>query len=302
MERLRRDGLSHGARSDAIHRAPSPKCQHSDRRALARTRSFFKLPARMSALEIIGLTLAAAAAGAINAVAGGGTLITFPVLLFYGTPPVIANATSTLALVIGTAGSIFGFRGQIGAVRPWLARFVPVSLLGGLLGSILLTHTSNATFARLVPFLIFFATVLFFAQGAFRRLALVEAGEAARHGRRIAIAVLFQFAVAIYGGYFGAGIGILMLASLGFIGLTDIHEINALKNVLSSVINVVAATWFVASGLIAWPKAGVMTAGALAGYFIGAHFSQRIPRESVRGVITGIGLAISIYTFWKQFA
>ena len=105
----------------------------------------------MSALEIIGLTLAAAAAGLINAIAGGGTLITFPVLLFFGTPPVIANATSTLALVIGTAGSIFGFRGQIAAVRPWLARFVPVSLLGGLLGSMLLTRTSNEAFARLVP-------------------------------------------------------------------------------------------------------------------------------------------------------
>lgn len=256
----------------------------------------------MSLLEIIGLTLAAAAAGLINAVAGGGTIITFPVLLFYGTPPVIANATSTLALVIGTAGSIFGFRGQIAAVRPWLGRFIPVSLLGGLLGSILLTRTSNETFAHLVPFLILFATILFFAQGAFRRLSITEAKEATQHGRHVAVAIGFQFAVAVYGGYFGAGIGILMLASLGFLGLTDIHEMNALKNVLGSLINVVAAIWFVSSGLIDWPKAGVMTVGALAGYFIGAHYSQRIPREWVRGMITGIGLAISIVTFWKQFA
>jgi uncharacterized membrane protein YfcA len=256
----------------------------------------------MSALEITGLMLAAAAAGLINAVAGGGTLLTFPVLLFFGTPPVIANATSTLALVIGTAGSIFGFRGQIAAVRPWLSRFVPVSLLGGLLGSVLLTRTSNETFGRLVPFLIFFATLLFFAQGAFRRFAVVESADAARHGRHLAVAVAFQFAVALYGGYFGAGIGILMLASLGFLGLTDIHEMNALKNVLGSLINVVAAIWFVWSGLIDWPKAGVMTLGALAGYFIGAHYSQRIPRESVRRLITAIGLAISIVTFWRQFA
>lgn len=253
----------------------------------------------MSALEILGLTLAAAAAGLINAVAGGGTLITFPVLLFFGTAPVIANATSTLALVIGTAGSIFGFRGQIAAVRPWLGRFVPVSLLGGLLGSMLLTRTSNEAFARLVPFLILFATVLFFTQGAFRRFA--QNDRAQRH-RHVAVAIGFQFAVAIYGGYFGAGIGILMLASLGFLGLTDIHEMNALKNVLSSLINVVAASWFVASGLIDWPKAGVMTVGALAGYFIGAHYSQRIPRTWVRGLITAIGLVISIVTFWKQFA
>ncbi len=256
----------------------------------------------MSALEIIGLTLAAAVAGAINAVAGGGTLITFPMLLFFGTAPVVANATSTLALVVGTAGSIFGFRGQIEAVRPWLSRFVPVSLLGGLLGSVLLTRTSTDTFARLVPFLIFFATLLFFLQGAFRRLARLEASEAASHGRHVAVAIAFQFAVAVYGGYFGAGIGILMLASLGFIGLTDIHEMNALKNVLSSLINVVAAGWFVISGLIDWPRAGVMSVGALAGYFVGAHFSQRIPRESLRGFITIIGLVISAVTFWKQFA
>jgi uncharacterized membrane protein YfcA len=260
----------------------------------------FAFPFRMSLLEILGLTFAAGVAGMINAVAGGGTLLTFPVLLFYGTPPVVANATSTLALVVGTAGSIFGFRGTIAPVRSWLVRFVPVSLAGGLLGSILLTQTSNETFARLVPFLILFATVLFFLQGAFRRLA---GAEAALPGRRhIGAAIAFQFAVAIYGGYFGAGIGILMLASLGFIGLTDIHEMNGLKNLLSAVINIVAATWFVAAGMIDWPKAGVMTVGALAGYWLGAHFSQRIPREWVRGLITAIGLVISLVTFWKQFA
>jgi uncharacterized membrane protein YfcA len=255
----------------------------------------------MSAFEVFGLTLVAATAGVINAVAGGGTVLTFPVLLFYGTPPVIANATSTLALFVGTAGSIFGFRGQMAAIRPWLVRFVPVSLVGGLLGSMLLTHTSNAVFARLVPFLILFATALFFMQGAFRQLALSEAKESTGHRKNLGVAIVFQFAVALYGGYFGAGIGILMLASLGFIGFTDIHEMNALKNLLSSLINAVATIWFITAGLIDWPKAGVMTGGAIAGYFIGAHYSQRIPREAVRGLITGIGLAISIYTFWKQF-
>jgi uncharacterized membrane protein YfcA len=262
----------------------------------------------MPLLEILGLVLAAAAAGLVNAVAGGGTIITFPVLLFYGTPPVVANATSTLALVIGTAGSIFGFRGQLEAVRPWLARFVPVSLLGGLVGSGLLVRTSNEIFAHLVPFLILFATVLFFAQGAIRSRAAAEVAGGLRPARHLAAATFFQFIVAVYGGYFGAGIGILMLASLGFIGFTYIHEMNALKNVLGSLINVVAASWFVGAtwffgaGLIDWPKAGVMTLGALAGYFLGAHFSQRIPREQVRRLITAIGLTISAYTFWHQFA
>src|SRR5512134_800442 len=125
----------------------------------------------LSAGELIGLTLSGAAAGAINAVAGGGTLVTFPTLLFFGTPPIIANATSTLALVIGTSGGIYGYRKHLDPVKPWLWRFVAVSTVGGLIGAVLLTRTSNQTFSKLVPFLILFATVLFLAQGSFRRLA-----------------------------------------------------------------------------------------------------------------------------------
>ena len=193
----------------------------------------------MTTIEIISIAAAAAAAGAINAVAGGGTLVTFPVLLFFGTPPVVANATSTLALVIGTAGSIFGYRKHIAEVKQWLNRFVPVSLAGGLIGGILLTRTSNETFAKMVPFLILFATILFFAQGAFSRFAGLSEDQEPKH-HAVFGAICFQFAVSIYGGYFGAGIGILMLASLGFIGLTNIHEMNGLKTVLGSLINVVA--------------------------------------------------------------
>ncbi len=257
----------------------------------------------MTGIEALALATAAALAGAINAVAGGGTMLTFPALLAFGTPAVIANATSTLALVIGTAGSIFGFRSKIAKVKPWLGRFIPASALGGFLGSWLLTRTSESVFARLVPYLILFATVLFVAQNAFRRFARTEKGETPVTTRRaVWIAVLFQFGVAIYGGYFGAGIGILMLASLGLLGLSDIHEMNALKNILGSLINLVAAAWFVASGLIDWPKAGVMTAGALAGYFLGAHFSQRIPQPRIRQLITVIGLTISAVMFYRQFA
>ena len=256
----------------------------------------------MSPAEIIGLILAGGAAGAINAVAGGGTLVTFPTLLAFGTPPIIANATSTLALTIGTAGSVFGFRSHIQAVKPWLWRFVPVSIAGGWIGSWLLTHTSDRTFSRLVPFLILFATVLFLSQGFLRRFAGLEQHKP-NHSKHHAIdgAIAFQFAVAIYGGYFGAGIGILMLASLGFIGLADIHEMNALKTVLASLINFVAAVWFVVAGLIHWPKAGVMTVGALAGYFVGSHYSQRIPQARVRQIITAIGFIISAVTFYEEF-
>ena len=256
----------------------------------------------MSPAEILGLIIAGAAAGMVNAVAGGGTLLTFPTLLAFGTPPVVANATSTLALFLGTAGSVFGYRRHMESVKPWLWRFVPVSIAGGWLGSWLLTHTSDNTFSRLVPFLILFATVLFLAQGAFRRFAgLDQHGEMHAKHRAIWGAIAFQFAVAVYGGYFGAGIGILMLASLGFIGLTNIHEMNALKTVLASLINCVAAVWFIYAGLIHWPKAGVMTAGALAGYFLGAHYAQRVPQARVRQIITAIGFIISGVTFYLEF-
>jgi uncharacterized membrane protein YfcA len=246
--------------------------------------------------------LAAAAGGAINAVAGGGTLLTFPTLLLFGTPAKVANATSTLALVIGTSGSLYGYRQHLQAVKPWLWRFVPISLLGGFIGSAILTRTEERLFSKLVPFLILFATVLFLAQGLFRRLTHLDDGHPHRGGHMAVWgAILFQFVVAVYGGYFGAGIGILMLASLGFIGLSHIHEMNTLKTILGSLINLVAAVWFIFAGLINWPKAGVMTLGALAGYFLGAHYSQRIPQKRVRQIITLIGFILSAVTFYQQF-
>ncbi len=254
--------------------------------------------------EAILLAISAVAAGAVNAVAGGGTLITFPTLLLVRTPTVVANATSTLALVIGTFGGIFGYRRQLASTRTWLQRFVPVSLVGGLVGAVLLTFTGEKIFAHLVPFLLLFATLVFLAQGAFRRFAGFEAGAggpAHPHSRAVGAAVVYQLFVALYGGYFGAGIGILMLASLAFIGLTDIHEMNALKTVLGSLINLVAALYFIYAGLIDWPKAGVLTIGALAGYFLGAHYAQRIPQRRVRHLITAIGFTISAVLFYREF-
>lgn len=255
----------------------------------------------MPPLEIIGLFAVACAAGLMNAVAGGGTVLTFPVLLFFGTPAIIANATSTVALVIGTAGSIYGFRRQIVRVKSWLQRFVLASALGGWLGSYLLTRTSETFFSALVPYLILFATLLFFANGAFRSFAGLNGAEPPRR-HALWGAILFQFAVAVYGGYFGAGIGILMLATFGIMGLRDIHQMNALKNVLGSLINVVASLWFIASGLVHWPKALVMMSGALVGYFLGAHYSQRISQQIMRRLIAGIGFGIALLMFYKQLS
>jgi len=256
----------------------------------------------MSWLEIISLLAAACAAGAINAVAGGGTLITFPVLILFGVPPMIANATSTLSLVLGISGSLYGFRARLAEVRPWFPTFIPVSIAGGWLGSLLLTRGSEEFFTRLVPYLVLFATVLFMLQGVVRRRVAHRAValQSPPSGRwHLAVALLFQFLVSVYGGYFGAGIGILMLATLGFLGFSDIHGMNTLKNVLGSLINIVAAFWFTVSGLIDWPRMVIMTVGAVIGYYLGATWSQRLPQSGVRQLITVIGLVITAVMFWK---
>jgi uncharacterized membrane protein YfcA len=255
----------------------------------------------VNVVQILELAAAALVAGAMNAVAGGGTLVTFPTLILLGTGSETANATSTLALVIGTAGSMYGYREYAGAIRSWLIRFWLVSVVGGLIGAVLLTKTSDSVFSKMVPFLILFATVLFMAQDAFRRFGKKKADERQNAGAAIWGAMAFQLAVAVYGGFFGAGIGILMLASLGFLGMTNIHVMNALKTVLGSLINAVATVWFIRAGLIDWPKAGIMTAGAIIGYYLTAHYAQRIPQQRVRQLISAIGFTISGVMFYKQF-
>jgi hypothetical protein len=254
-----------------------------------------------SATEAAVLCVIAALAGGINAIAGGGTLLTFPALLWFGTGALVANATNTLALFLGTGGSIWSLRGHIPAVRTWLLRLLPVSVAGGWLGGVLLTRTSERAFTALVPWLILFATLVFLAQGPLRRSAgFPDQGGARPHRRVIWLAQLMQFLVAVYGGYFGAGIGILMLASLGFLAVGSLHEINVAKNILGGSINCVAALWFIASGLIDWPRAAVMTVGALAGFFLAAHYSQRVPQAWVRRAVVVIGVGITAAQFWKQ--
>ncbi len=249
----------------------------------------------MTTLEILSLIAAGCAAGAVNAVAGGGTMLTFPVLLMCGTSPVMANATSTVGLVIGTAGSIVSFRGHLKAIRELLWRFIPICLVGAALGSWLLTQTSDDHFSNLIPFLVLFATGLFFVQGFLKK------PQTGSKSKALWFSLLLQLPVAIYGAFFGAGIGILMLASFGFMGMTHIHEMNALKNLLGSLINVVAATWFIAAGMVNWPQTLALTAGALIGYYFGAQYSQRIEPKRVRQLITAIGLIISMVMFWRQF-
>jgi uncharacterized membrane protein YfcA len=240
--------------------------------------------------------LAAVAAGMINSVAGGGTLVSFPTLVWVGLDPIIANVTSTVALWPGSLGGMLGFRRELGESRRWMLVLGAPSVIGGLAGASLLLRTPSRTFSSIVPYLILFATLLFAAQEPITRALRPHrhVGAQAR-GRRWWIgAMLFQFCVAVYGGYFGAGIGIMMLAALGLLGLTDIHQMNGLKNFFAVCINVIAAIYFIIWGAVNWPDALVMAAGAVTGGYGGAGLARRLGRPFVRRAVVVIGMAMAV--------
>jgi uncharacterized membrane protein YfcA len=248
----------------------------------------------VTSLLLIGVLSAIAAAA--NAIAGGGTLLTFPALIGLGIPPIVANATSTVALWPGSMSSMFGYRRALQDVRPWAVAFAVPSVLGGALGAWLLVITPEARFDRIVPFLVFGATLLFLAQVPIVRFVARTRGAPAT-ARPSWFFVVVQFGVAIYGGYFGAVAGIVMLATLGLMGLTDIHQMNGLKNWGAICFNGIAVAIFIISGLVNWPVALVMSVGALLGGWTGSKLAQRMPREHVRTVIGVIGLASAGWLF-----
>lgn len=252
------------------------------------------------------LLLSALAAGAINSVAGGGTLLTFPVLLsVLGGPnaSVIANGTSTVALVPGSLSAFWGFRGEVVGQKRSLWEMAVPSLLGGALGAYLATHVSSAIFSRLVPWLIFGATFLFLIQDPVRRWIGrgSDAGEGTAAPRPLGIGgMVFQFFVAVYGGFFGAGIGILMLAALGFLGQTNIHRMNGLKNFAAVCINGVGALTFIVYKRVDWSLALLMMAMAVAGGYGGAGLAKRVGQANVRRFVIAIGLIFGAYTLYGQ--
>lgn len=241
------------------------------------------------------------AAGMINSVAGGGTLLTFPSLVWAGFSPVIANATSTLSLVPGAWSSLWGYRREVAHTpKRFLFLLIP-SFIGGVIGAVLLKRTPDKTFAALVPFLILFATILFIIQGPVqRRLKTGQTADQPATRSWLIGASCYQLLVVVYGGYFGAGIGILMLAVLGMMGLNDIHQMNGLKNLLGSVVNAVAAVYFVYAGLIDWQAAALMAAGAILGGYGAAGLARRLGQKFVRRTVIVIGLAMTISLFFKH--
>lgn len=246
----------------------------------------------MTATEAFILFLAAFVAGAINSIAGGGTLVSFPALVWLGRDPVIANATNAVALWPGSLAAIAGFRDELHGVRRWMVFLGVPSVIGGICGAVLLLATPSAAFARIVPFLIFFATALFALQAPITRALHHTPREPVASWR--SGAVLFQLGVAIYGGYFGAGIGILMLAALGLAGFTDLHQMLALRNFGALCINGVAAVYFAARGAVNWPDAFVMTIGQVAGGYGGATLARRLGRAFIRRAVVVIGIAMGL--------
>ncbi len=243
---------------------------------------------------------AAFLAGAINAVAGGGTMITFPALIWLGLPPVAANATSTVAIWPGSLGSMFGYRRELRTTPLRMLALVVPSLMGGLLGAWLLRFTPPATFDRLVPFLVLFATLLFMTQ-KFLQQRFAPRESAGHESRRwIGGAMVFQFLVGIYGGYFGAGIGILMLAALGILGFSDIHQMNGLKNFFGLCINGIASVYFILAHMVYWQYVLLMAIGAIAGGVGGSGAARKAGRQTVRRVVIGIGFGIAILLFVRR--
>lgn len=257
-------------------------------------------------LHLALLLLSALAAGAINSVAGGGTLLTFPVLLSVLGPipngSIIANGTSTVALVPGSMSAFWGYRQEIAGQKRSLLEMAVPSLLGGGIGAYLATHVPSALFSRLVPWLIFGATFLFLIQDPVRRWIGRGSQEMeASAPRSLGIGgMTFQFFVAIYGGFFGAGIGIIMLAVLGFLGQTNIHRMNGLKNFAAICINGIGALTFIFYRRVDWPLALSMMVVAIIGGYGGAGLAKRVGQANVRRFVIAIGLIFGAYTLYGQ--
>lgn len=254
----------------------------------------------MTPQTIIFLFVAGALGGALNSVAGGGSFIAFPALLFTGVPPIPANATNTIALWTGAAASGGAYRSKLDVPQRVMIPLLAASLVGGLVGAILLLKTPAHTFMRVLPWLTLGATLLFaFGKklaGGRRSVIEHEATGSALIG-----ATAFQLAVAVYGGYFGGGMGIVMLAMLAVLGMTDVHAMNALKSVMGFVINGVAVVTFIVAGAVYWKHGVIMIFGGIAGGYLGAHYAMKMPQVWIRWFVVAVGAGMTSYFFWKSY-
>ena len=242
---------------------------------------------------------AALLAGLINTLAGGGTLLTFPALLSFGTPdPVDANATSTTALVWGSLAGAWGYRRElVGSGAAWLRLLIVPSVVGGITGAVLLTLLPNTVFRVILPWLLLSAGSIFLLQPTLARWMRRDQADSLPGLTGQIVIIACQFVVAVYGGYFGAGIGILMLTSLGVMGLGDLHRANAVKTLLAAAINGVSVIVFVATGKIDGRFVLPMTLGAIAGGYLGAVVGRRLPKLAVRWFVIVVAFSLASYYF-----
>ncbi|MEX2173256.1 MAG: sulfite exporter TauE/SafE family protein [Pirellulaceae bacterium] len=274
-----------------------------------------------SPLDYLWLCLSAFLAGGVNALAGGGTLLTFPTLIGIlaaqfgpAAAGVLANGTSTTALVPASLGSAWAFRRELFHLRRFLVWLLPPSLVGAALGTLLVTRLDPDYFNRLIPWLILGAALLFAVQpylmprgkradpsDAEPSDAEICDADTPISRRSLAGMIGLQFLISVYGGYFGAGIGILMLSGLGMMGLSNIHQMNGLKAVLGTAINAVAVVIFLLDGKIVWPYALAMMATSLVGGFVAAHYSRRVQGKYIRWLVIAIGLCLAAYYFSQQW-
>jgi uncharacterized membrane protein YfcA len=255
-------------------------------------------------LTTLFLFAAALVGGALNAVAGGGSFIGVPALLSIGIAPVAANATTTLAMWPGSLSSAVAYRREIVRARHWLITLGAASLVGGLVGGWLLIRTPDQRFLRLLPWLMLAASVTFTVGGRVADRLLrpakhrgSEAPDAPRAPRAPVWILLFQLAIAIYGGYFGGGMGIMMLAAFSIAGMSDIHEMNGLKTLLAVAINGVALVEFIVTGAIAWAPGLIMVAGGIVGGYYGAFLARKIEGVVVRAIVIVIAWTMTAYFF-----
>ncbi|MBL0939165.1 MAG: sulfite exporter TauE/SafE family protein [Gemmatimonadaceae bacterium] len=256
-----------------------------------------------SMAQLGAIAAVSAVSGAVNSIAGGGTLLTFPALLGLGVPPVSANATSTVALWPGSLASMLGYRRELVGAEQWAVRLAIPSILGGLLGAGLLLATTDDQFRSIVPWLVFCATLLFAVQGRLMQWLRGHVQQASNDAGPIKPTrglLIAQFFVSIYGGYFGAGAGIVMLAVFGLIGMTNIHRMNGLKNFNGICFNGIAAATFAIKGLVDWPIALVMAIGSSVGGYAMSGLAQRVPQAWVRGAVTVIGLGSAVWLFLSR--
>ena len=248
----------------------------------------------------------AAVAGAINAVAGGGTLISFPAAMAWGLPSIAANVTNAVALTPGSLASAWGYRRELRADRRLVRLLSPAAIVGGVLGAFILHHTSQRLFDAVIPWLVLGATTIILLQGVITRRIRKPAVAQAHPGTptapgRLAVVVFCQFLVGVYGGYFGAAMGIITLAFLSLIASTDIHGMNGIKNLLAALVNGVASIYFIASGLVNWQAALLMTGGAVFGGFVGARIARRAPARVIRALVIIIGFGLSGLLAYRSF-